>query len=89
MTSRVSNGPGAAVASAALCPGQNGDECGAPVADHDSFNLCGGCQDDYYENHCSIEGCGESLDGGEGFDGYCGTHADRAEAEGEWDHHDR
>jgi hypothetical protein len=88
MTSRASNDPGVVVVGGVLCAGRDGDGCGAPVADGDSLNRCGGCLDDYFENHCSVVGCGESLDGGEGFDGYCGTHADRAEADGEWGHHD-
>lgn len=28
--------------------------------------------------------CGASLDDGEGYDGYCGPHADRLEALGHW-----
>lgn len=40
--------------------------------------------DDWLENHCSEEGCDESLEDGEGYDGLCGTHADQAEQAGKW-----
>jgi hypothetical protein len=33
---------------------------------------------------CRAEDCGASLDDGEGYDGYCGTCADRLEAQGHW-----
>lgn len=36
------------------------------------------------ENVCVAEGCDEPLDDGEGFDGYCGNHADVLESQGYW-----
>lgn len=31
------------------------------------------------EDVCDVDGCTNSLDDGEGFDGYCGEHADHLE----------
>lgn len=48
----------------------------------------------YWEDeHCLVEMadgsvCGVSLEDGEGFDGKCGSHADEAEARGDYAHHD-
>lgn len=36
-------------------------------------------EDDEDEETCIADDCDESLDDGEGFDGYCGTHADKIE----------
>lgn len=47
-------------------------ECGEPLED-------GQC-----EVHYSCRECGEPAWGGEGYDGYCGNCADRAEQRGEW-----
>jgi hypothetical protein len=33
---------------------------------------------------CSTDGCGASPNDGEGYDGYCGTCADRLETAGLW-----
>lgn len=33
---------------------------------------------------CDVEDCDNSLLDNEGYDGYCGTHADQFEAEGRW-----
>lgn len=38
------------------------------------------------EDVCVVEDCGESLNDGEGFDGYCGTHADKIESHSEGYH---
>lgn len=45
-------------------------------------------EDHGHIERCRAEGCGNDLDDGQGFDGYCGDCADQAEADGEWDHHD-
>jgi hypothetical protein len=37
---------------------------------------------------CASEECSEPIDGGEGFDGYCGNCADWLEAASYWGHHD-
>lgn len=37
------------------------------------------------EDTCDAEGCDESLSDGEGYDGYCGTHADERENDGVYD----
>ena len=37
------------------------------------------------ENVCADANCDEPLDDGEGFDGYCGNHADILESQGHWD----
>jgi hypothetical protein len=39
---------------------------------------------DLDDETCSAEGCEESLDDNEGYDGLCGTHADQAEKAGKW-----
>lgn len=36
------------------------------------------------ENVCADTECDEPLDGGEGYDGYCGNHADILESQGYW-----
>jgi len=40
------------------------------------------------DNTCAEEGCFGDLNDGEGFDGYCGTHADQREEAGVYGHHD-
>ena len=42
-------------------------------------------QDWLDENVCVDANCDEPLDDGEGFDGYCGHHADVLESHGYWD----
>lgn len=38
--------------------------------------------DDLDDDTCAEEGCDNSLDDGQGYDGYCGDHADQREAAG-------
>lgn len=40
--------------------------------------------DDWDEDVCDEPECSNRLDDGEGYDGYCGTHADIYEQEGRW-----
>lgn len=52
--------------------------CGDP-ADSPDATLCDFCEEE------SCTHCGESLDDGQGFDGYCGTCADILESHDYWD----
>lgn len=49
-----------------------------------SDRRCESCHEPLIGESCRADGCTESLDDGEGYDGLCGTHADIAEREGEW-----
>lgn len=40
--------------------------------------------DDDDDNICDAKGCTNKLDDGEGYDGYCGEHADKREREGHY-----
>lgn len=62
------------------------DECGDAAIAATTHGLCSECADDLV---CRDEDCDERNDNGEGFDGYCGNCADRAEREGSWEDGDR
>ena len=55
------------------------------LADRFGIEHDGEDEDEDEEEICREEGCENSLDDGEGYDGLCGEHADEAEERGEWD----
>ena len=59
--------------------------CGDATDEKDSHGtlMCSDCQD---EDTCDADGCTGSLSDGEGYDGYCGTHADKVENHNEGQH---
>lgn len=48
-----------------------------------------GEDDDLDDDTCDEEGCDNSLDDGEGYDGFCGDHADQREIAGVYGHDDQ